>query len=121
MAFKIKVNTEEGYIQVEHFGETDLDENIQVGEKALQVAISNQIMNILVDVSGLTGAVSIIDLFNSTKHHAETSKIKPFTAIFGRQDQKRELDFLETVGVNRGMPIKTFTDRNTALKWLLEK
>lgn len=121
MAFKIKVNTEEDYILVEHFGETDLDENIQVGEKALQVAIKNQIMNILVDVTGITGTVSIIDLFTSTKHHAETAKVRPSTAIYGRQDQKRELEFLETVGVNRGMPIKTFSDRNAALKWLLNK
>ena len=121
MAFKIKVNTEEGYILVEHYGETDLDENIQVGEKALQVAINNQIMNILVDVTGITSEASIIDLFTSTKHHAETAKTKPLTAIYGRQDQKRELDFIETVGTNRGMPIKVFTDRTTALKWLLKK
>ena len=121
MAFKIKVNSEEGYILVEHYGDTDLDQNIQVGEKALQVAINNQIMNILVDVTGITGAVSIMDLFASTKHHAETGKLRPVTAIYGRQDQKRELDFMENVGVNRGMPIKVFTDKNLALSWLLKK
>lgn len=120
MAYKIKVNTEEGYILVEHYGETDLDENIQVGEKALQVAINNQIMNILIDVTGITSEASIIDLFTSTKYHAETAKVKPLAAIYGRQDQKRELEFIETVGINRGMPIKAFTDRNAALKWLLK-
>jgi len=121
LAFKIKVNTEEDYILVEHYGDTDLDENIQAGEKALRVAINNQIMNILVDVTGITGAVSIMDLFASTKHHAETAKIRPLTAIYGRQDQKRELEFMENVGVNRGMSIKIFTDKNEALDWLLRK
>ena len=119
MAFKIKVNTEEGYILIRHYGETDLNENIQIGEKALQVAIKNRIKNVLVDVTGLTGGVSITDLFASTSHLAESTAEKPKTAIYGRQDQQRELEFIETVGLNRSMPIKSFMDRNAALAWLL--
>lgn len=120
MAFKINVNTEDGYVLVRQYGDTDLDEYIESGEKALQVALNNQIMNVLIDVTGITSPASIIDLFTSTKHHAEASEIKPKAAIFGRQDQKRELDFIESVGINRGMPIRGFTDRNEALAWLLK-
>lgn len=119
MAFKIKVNTEEGYILVRHYGATDLNEYIEVGEKAQQVAIDNRVGKILVDVTGITGEASISDLFSSTKHHAETTSVKPKLALYGRQDQKSELEFVETVGTNRGMPIKSFMDRNAALAWLL--
>ena len=120
MAFKIKVNTEEGYILIRHYGETDLNESIRAGEKAQQVAINNRIKNVLVDVTGITSKSSISDLFDSTTHHAESAMLKPKTALYGRQDQKQELEFIETVGINRGMPIKSFMDRNAALAWLLK-
>lgn len=120
MAFKIKVNTEEGYILTRHYGVTDLNEYIAAGQKTQQVAINNRIGKVLVDVTGITGEASISDLFTSTKHHAESPGERPKVALYGRQDQKDELEFVETVGMNRGMLIKSFMDRNAALAWLLK-
>lgn len=119
MAFKIKVNTEEGYILVRHYGTADLNECIEAGKKTQQAAITNRVNKVLVDVAGVTGETSIGDLYTSTRHHAASTEEKPKTAIYGRQDQKTELEFIESVGMNRDMPIKSFLDRNAALAWLL--
>lgn len=121
MSYKIEVNNDSGYIHVLHYGESDVEEFIRVGQDALSFVTEHRIFRVLADVSGITNKASITDLFTSTTHHAETAQVRPKTAIFGKPEQREELYFLETVGVNRGMNLKIFTDSDDALKWLLKE
>jgi hypothetical protein len=120
MAYTMEVNTDGGFLDVRHFGTTDADESIETGQAALQLAMDRKLLKVCVDVTGIAGRTSMIDLYKSTKFHAENARIRPKAAIYGRPDQLPELNFIETVGQNRGMHIKVFTDRAAALSWLLE-
>ena len=121
MALKLGINAADGYVLVEHYGVTDVNESIQAGQEALNLVMEHNLLKVFIDVTGIVGMLSIIDLFRSTKYHAEHASIKPKAVLYGRPDQKQELSFIETVGVNRGMFIKTFTGRDEALAWLLGK
>lgn len=118
MPYKLNVNTAGGYVMVEHYGVTNLDESIEVGQTALQLAMEQNLSRIFIDISRIEGKPAIIDLFLSTKYHAENAPVRLKAAMLGRPDQEPDMGFIETVGVNRGMYIKVFIDRTAALAWL---
>ena len=74
---------------------------------------------VLVDVRSITNTLSTSDLFFTTEAQAKLGPPRPHAALLGRADQKPELEFIESVGVNRGMPLKSFTSEPEALAWLL--
>jgi len=121
MPYELNVNTAEGYVVVEHYGVTNLDESIQVGQAALKLAMEQKLSRIFIDITRIEGKAGIIDLFLSTKFHAENAPMRPKAAMLGRPDQGPDMEFIETVGLNRGMYIKVFIDRTEALAWLAEK
>ena len=120
MPFNIQVKKDQGYIQVEQFGDWAVSEGEEIRQQVFELVAREAILNIVLDVRGMTGDVSTMDLFKATVEHASynTQIPKPRTAMIVRPDQKENAKFIEDVALNRGMQIKVFIDRNEALGWL---
>jgi hypothetical protein len=120
MPYRIEAIREEGYILVAHHGESTVDEIEEARHKVLEFSVEQRLSRVLVDVRGVINTLSTSDHFLVTEGHAKLDSHRPRAALIGRPDQRDDLKFIETVAVNRGMPLKAFSTKEDALKWLLE-
>ena len=120
MPYKIEIVTNPGYIRVEQSGEVSTDDVEVIRDKIFELVARERLSRVFVDVRRQTNEYSITELFNITVDHAvsRTPFPKPRVCLVVRQDQEDNARFIENVGVNRGLPIKFFTDEEAALKWL---
>jgi hypothetical protein len=116
----IEAIREEGYILVAHHGEATVDELKEARQKVLELSAEQHLSKVLVDVRGVINTMSTSDHFLFTEGHAKLGSHRPRTAIIGRPDQRGDVKFIETVAVNRAVPLKAFSTKENALKWLFE-
>ncbi|MGD2166699.1 MAG: hypothetical protein PVF63_01245, partial [Gammaproteobacteria bacterium] len=75
---------------------------------------------VLVDVTNVTKKLNFLDLYVTTDDHAKLGPPRPRCAIVGSNNQKAEMEFIESVGRRRGMTVSAFVDKADALAWLME-
>lgn len=99
-----------------------MDDVDVIRAKIFEIVAGQGLSRVLVDVRSQTSDWSVTELFNMTVDHAvsQTPFPKPRVCLLVRGDQEDNAEFIENVGMNRGMPIKYFTDEEPGLKWLLE-
>lgn len=121
MPYKIEVVSDPGYIQVDQFGPVDVDEMDLIRTEVFENVEEHGLTKIVVDVRRLTIEYKVSEFFKVTVDNVKykTPFPRPRVCLIVRQDQEENARFVENVGVNRGMPIKYFTDKEAALKWLL--
>ena len=121
MPYRIEIINNPGYILVDQYGYVDVGEMDVIRREVFKQVEEHGLPKIAVDVSKMTNEYTISEFFNITVENIEhkTDFPKPRVCLIVRQDQEENARFVENVGVNRGMPIKYFTDREAALKWLL--
>jgi hypothetical protein len=118
--YRIEAIRDEGYILVVHHGELTVDELEDARQKVLELGVEQRLSRVLVDVRGVINTLSISDHFFVTEGHAKLGSHRPRAALIARPDQRDDMRFIETVAVNRGMPLKAFSTKEDALEWLLE-
>jgi len=126
MGMKIKVSTEAEpeFLHVTATGEFSLEEAKRTFLEMLEVVAANHSTRVLFDGRELTGEPTTIQRFYYGVFAAEEIAVRlvknvPRFAYVLKEpilDPKR---LGETVAVNRGMKVKTFTDFDAALNWLL--
>lgn len=121
MPYKIEIISDPGYILVDQSGQADVDEMDVIRRDVFEHVRKYGLLKVAVDVRKLTNEFTISEFFNITVDNVEhkTEFPKPRVCLIVRQDQEENARFVENVGVNRGLPIKYFTDKEAALKWLL--
>ena len=121
MPYRIEIINDPGYILVDQYGQVDVEEIEIIRRDVFKYVVEHGLAKIAVDVSKLTNEYTISEFFNITVENIEhnTPFPKPRVCLIVRHDQEENARFVENVGVNRGMPIKYFTDKEAALKWLM--
>lgn len=118
--YEISLPEEGGFALVKWRGAATPAEIERSGVEVIDLAAKEGLSRVLVDVVDISNRLSVTDLFLSTVAHSRLGPPRPRAALLGRTDQQRELNLIETVAFNRGMPIKAFTDADDAMAWLMK-
>lgn len=122
MPYKIEIVRDPGYILVHQNGVVSTDDVDAIRSEIFDLVAQEGLTRVVVDVRNQTNDYSTAEMFNMTVDHAvqKTPFSKPWVCLLVRPNQEDNARFIENVGVNRGMPIKYFTDEQAGLKWLMK-
>lgn len=112
----IKVDEDRGIIEVRSYGKSSREDIARAISEAQQVLADRGFNKILVDTTGqdaMPSTIDIFDLFSKFPREFKTAMV-----LDRNQKTERDLSFAETVGMNRGVPVRIFYDGELALEWL---
>ncbi len=116
----------EDYLRIALEGDWDNSGYGATADKILAICERHQIPKILMDVRGLNGNPNALERFSmATIFTAKyfivrlSHRIPPCRfAVIGKNPMVDPKRFEETVAINRGLPVKTFTQLEEAMEWL---
>jgi len=116
MPYELNVNREAGIIELRSFGSVSKAEVIEVMKEVVHLSTEIGIVLLLVDSRQTRAMPNTIDMFDVTSKFPRAIKM----AILVSEDNELMESYLfgETVGVNRGIPIRVFVSESEALEWL---
>ncbi len=116
MPCELNVNREAGIIELRSFGSVSKAEVIEVMKEVVHLSTEIGIVLLLVDSRQTSAMPNTIDMFDVTSKFPRAIKM----AILVSEDNELMESYLfgETVGVNRGIPIRVFISESEALEWL---
>ena len=120
MSYEISAPEDGEYLLIKWSGSASAEETKRAGIEGFERATAEGISRVLVDVTDVTEQPSITDQYSATVANSSLGPRQPRCALLGRPDQTNDLSFMETVGRNRGMRIRVFTDKSEALAWLMQ-
>jgi hypothetical protein len=126
MAQTLKDDPQPNYLRISLEGEWDNGAVGETSDRILELCQKNRARRVLFDVRGLRGNPSILERFNMATQFSMrylkarmADRIPPCRfAVVGNHPLVHSRRFEETVGVNNGLPVRTFTDLKQALAWL---
>jgi hypothetical protein len=124
MPWQVKVNPDMPVIETYYIGQLNPDELNDAVKETIVQAYAHNIILFLGDCTALTGGHSVFDLYNLASHVSESSNgksIKEAILLPELPTQKESVLFWETTCLNRGLQVRIFGDRKSALDWLLGK
>jgi hypothetical protein len=121
MDWNMTMHPEGQYVEIDTTGVADNESTLRMA-KALTMALSDlKVQKILIDhsnIESVTGEAP--DIYNRPK------QLKEMGAIYGikiaeviKPEHREHFRFLEVVCMNRGFKFSIFSDRSSALEWLL--
>lgn len=123
MEWNIQFNEKDAYGLVVTRGEADRDGTIKMARAIAEALPEKKIKKVLIDHTNIS-AVSgeILDVYNRPKQFNEITKSQGIkVALIIKPEHRDFFSFLETVFINRGFMFMIFTNKETALEWLLKK
>jgi hypothetical protein len=123
MEWNIQFNEKDAYGLVVTRGEADRDGTIKMARAIAEALPEKKIKKVLIDHTNIS-AVSgeILDVYNRPKQFNEITKSQGIkVALIIKPEHRDFFNFLETVFINRGFMFMIFTNKETALEWLLKK
>lgn len=116
MPYELNVNRESGIIELRSFGSVSREEVIESMKEIVHLSTEIGIVLLLVDSRQTTAMPNTIDVFDVTSKFPRSIKM----AILVSADSELMESYLfgETVGLNRGIPIRVFVSESEALEWL---
>jgi hypothetical protein len=118
MTYEIAFDPAAGHAVLTHSGPISSEDIRAAGIDLIARATKEGFTRVLVDVSAIVNELPATELFLRTEEHSRLGPPRPRVALIGREDQERDLGFIENVAVNRGMPLRAFVDKSLALEWL---
>jgi hypothetical protein len=118
MAYQIDVDAGRACLVITHHGEISVAEARAAQSAALAAVAQHGLERVLIDVTGITNELSVLDLFMVTSDLDLPELPRPRGALLARADQAANAEFVETVALNRRLDIRSFADRDQALAWL---
>lgn len=115
----IEVDEDRGIIKVDSYGKSSYEDIAKAISEAQQVFADRGFYKILADTTkqnSMPSTTSIFQLFSNFPREFRTAMV-----LDKNQKTKKDLSFAEDVGVNRGVIMKIFYDRELALQWLAEQ
>jgi hypothetical protein len=91
-------------------------------EQTMALVRAHGITRLLADCTTLEGGHSIVDLFSFVEKVASTDgadALKEALLLPGLASSEQNVRFWETACLNRGINCRIFSDKSTALEWLL--
>ena len=118
MAHRIELMKDGNYVRLALVGELTLaDHDTARADVAVSLA-DNGCNKLLIDASLAEPKMSPGDHYIFTAEHESHLPKDLFTAIVHRPSETDKFQFIENIGVNRGMNMKVFTDERQAVNWL---
>jgi hypothetical protein len=101
-------------------GAVSLDQAVDLVNDALSFARKQELREMLVDITGLTGfpAPSMYERFALAARWAETAGSRIRLSVVARKELIHEEKFGITVARNRGLDSNIFTTQKEAIAWL---
>lgn len=122
MAIEIKVLENVGILEMTYAADPVTAKDLAEQRALVADALAgNACGGVLIDASGLTQLPPVYEIFDHNAAVSADSVLRrtAFAVVF--RSLGRDEEFLETTGVNRGLRIKCFTSKESALSWLLEE
>lgn len=118
MALKLTIPDGCDYVHAEMFGAfTDVEIEAARARTAAFV-VESGLTKVLLDATGVTSWPSTFGLINTTMTQCDSSQVSLKSALLGRPDQLREIEFVESITASQEYPLRAFTDRDAAVAWL---
>lgn len=114
MPDKVKYEQEFDIIRVESVGIITEHDTETTRDKIAEIHKETNCTHVLMDVSEVVSPPSSTEIFEFIAKWKDRSKI----AMLKGKHIASSVNFLETVGFNRGFEIKAFEEENQALTWL---
>lgn len=126
MGYFLKDDPQPKYLRIAIKGEWDNALVGEISDRILGICAQHQARLILFDAREFSGDPSVMSRFNMATHFtlkyvkARFSHRLPACrfAVIGHHPLVDPHRFEETVAVNNGLPVRTFTDMEKALAWL---
>jgi hypothetical protein len=123
MAYEIKLIKDKRIIEIENKNEITNEDMITQTKEVIILQHEKHIFSILADFASVRVNTNISDVFQFPELYEQMgmdhkSKIAVFVSDI--EIKTEELQFYETICLNRGWNIKIFLDRKDAIKWLLD-
>ena len=121
MSFVYQIELRPNYVDVSCQGIYDVDSTLEVASELFNVAMSEGLRSVLVDVRELKGDIRTIERMDWGKRFAEiqlSSAPGIRVAVVGIAPLVDTKKFGETVAVNRGASLAVFEHREQAIEWL---
>ena len=116
MPDRIRLNQELDIIELQSFGDTTGVEIANSIQQILEIRQASGVNRLLVDTTQLESMPSTIDLLEIFSAYPRDLKTALLVDKF--QATVDDVEFVETVGVNRGKNMQMHYDREKALRWL---
>src|SRR4051794_5760519 len=123
MSIEVDIIAGDEYVCLRCTGPCSLAEVKKVWSQAVDAALEHGNSRVLIDASGVTGDLSMIERYQSSEFLADEimrralGKIKKF-AVCGNEPPLDPSRFGELVAVNRGVNAKVFTQLDEAIRWV---
>lgn len=116
MPYELKVNEESGILELKSYGPVSGEEITESMIEIQHLSEETGIRLLFVDSREVDKMPNTIDLFELTSRFPRFLKM----AILVPADSElmETYKFGETVGVNRGIPLRVFTSASDAIEWL---
>lgn len=125
MAWSARYDSKTNIIEVIYSGTLSMDDIKNAIIQRISIQEETGAMSVLADISGIDNVkVHLVDIFSIADTFFEninSDRRTRIALILPRYPKAREdALFYETACLNRGWKVKSFEDREEAIKWLLE-
>ena len=124
MPYSISYHSDFRYIEIISIGEHTFTDYSDQLIKATAMGREKGTFLYLLDNEKLKNLASITEIYNLPKLyklHADISRLIIAAYYSTEAKNKEAISFYENICVNHGLHVKTFYDKNEALKWLLKE
>jgi hypothetical protein len=116
MPEKIQVNEDLGIVELESSGKVTKQEMVESISQLREIFDKQGIYKVLVDATRQDKMPSTFDIYELFSTYPREIRLAVLIQL--SQATADDITFGETVGVNRGVRMKTFCEKKQALKWL---
>ena len=121
MKFTLEATREDTYVSVRATGDRTYESTAALAGGVMEACRQHDLKKALVDVTGLTGKLSMLDIIQLVVTRFAELKDKSVlgqTAIVDLPENKDRYTLLETAADNRGYNLRVFESREDAIAWL---
>lgn len=121
MSYRLGFEANDGFLKATATWTRSLQTVIDMSKDLFAVCADKKIKKILVDIQSLDGHLSFIESFEFNTHYFPNIRNRNIInkcAVVDRKEKEDENRLFETIAVNRGYMIHTFSDFYKAVDWL---
>jgi hypothetical protein len=118
LPYTIQAVPDHGYLLVEHRGEVTPDEIRDVRSAVADLMNAGNPRRLLIDWRSATRVPAAVDFYFIVDETRPARRERAKCAILSSRAEGELAGFVENVGRNRGLRLKAFTSRESALEWL---
>jgi hypothetical protein len=123
MPYTINFLDKEGIVEIVSFGKLTIEDFINQGKEAIELALKKNTNLFLADDSDIVGPVKIsviISLPDFWERFSAPRTNRMAVLISKDETLHEDFNFFENVCINRGWNVKLFDNKEDAIEWLLK-